>query len=269
MNLRQCQGCVMMRAHHTLLLIRPIKTEEATLNAELSQLISLQDTDLAIRRLNEEIAALPSRQEQVERQFGEANREFLELQATYANTKARRREQEVALEAEQQKHQKFKDDLMKARNEREYTTALREIDVTKKTIGNFETEILKLMEQVETLEKQVKERSPEIEARRLAIDQELAGIAASAEAAKQRLAALQQERQQLFNTLGPVAKATYQRLSRMRNGIVLAEARDYSCQACRMKIRPQVFNDIRRAETIITCESCGRILYFRVETATT
>jgi predicted nucleic acid-binding Zn-ribbon protein len=239
------------------------------LNAELSQLISLQETDLAIRRLNEEIAALPSRQEQVERQFAEANREFLELQASYGASKAKRREQESALEAEQQKHQKFKDDLMKARNEREYTTALREIDVTKKTVSSLETEILKLMEQGETLEKQVQERSPEIEARRATVDRDLAEIAASAEAAKQQLAALQREREQLFNTLGPQAKATYQRLSRMRNGIVLAEARDYSCQSCRMKIRPQVFNDIKRAESIITCESCGRILYFRVESATT
>jgi predicted nucleic acid-binding Zn-ribbon protein len=55
----------------------------------------------------------------------------------------------------------------------------------------------------------------------------------------------------------------------MRSGFALAEARDYSCMACRMKIRPQVFADIRRGDSIITCESCGRILYFKAEPATT
>jgi predicted nucleic acid-binding Zn-ribbon protein len=55
----------------------------------------------------------------------------------------------------------------------------------------------------------------------------------------------------------------------MRSGFALAEARDYSCMACRMKIRPQVFADIRRGESIITCESCGRILYFKSEQAIT
>jgi predicted nucleic acid-binding Zn-ribbon protein len=35
--------------------------------------------------------------------------------------------------------------------------------------------------------------------------------------------------------------------------------------ACRMTIRPQVFSDIRRGESLITCESCGRILYFKRE----
>ncbi|MBI1765930.1 MAG: hypothetical protein HYR56_31380 [Acidobacteria bacterium] len=238
------------------------------MNAELSQLISLQETDLDIRRLIEEIAALPSRQEQVERQFADANREFHDLHAEYEAAKAKRRSTEADLEAEQQKHQKFKDDLMKARNEREYTTALREIDVTKKTISALETEILKLMEQVEKLEAQVQERTPAMAARRVEVDKEIAEIAASAVASEQKLKALQTERQQLFNTLGSEAKSTYQRLSRMRNGIVLAEARDYSCLSCRMKIRPQVFSDIKRAQVIITCESCGRILYFRAEVAT-
>ena len=238
------------------------------MNAELSQLISLQDTDLEIRRLNEEIAALPSRQAQIEQQFADAHREFHDLEAEFEAVKAKHRNTEADLEAEQQKHQKFKEDLMKARNEREYTTALREIDVTKKSISSYETEILKLMEQSEKLEAQVKARTPEIEARRVEVDKELAAFAEAATAAAAKLQALQSDRQQLFNTLGGEAKATYQRLSRMRNGVVLAEARDYSCLACRMKIRPQVFSDIKRAEVIITCESCARILYIRAEAAT-
>ncbi|MCI0664878.1 MAG: C4-type zinc ribbon domain-containing protein [Acidobacteria bacterium] len=65
------------------------------------------------------------------------------------------------------------------------------------------------------------------------------------------------------------ARATYERLSKTRSGLALAEARDWSCLACRMTIRPQVFSDIRRGETIITCESCGRILYFKSETVIT
>lgn len=238
------------------------------MNAELSQLISLQETDLEIRRLNDEIAALPSRKEQIEQRFADAHREFHDLEAEFAAVKTKHRDTETDLEAEQQKHQKFKEDLMKARNEREYTTALREIDVTKKTISSLETEVLKLMEQIEKLEAQVKERTPEIAARRIEVDKELAAFTAAATAAAAQLTALQTERHQLFSTLGGEAKSTYQRLSRMRNGVVLAEARDYSCLACRMKIRPQVFSDIKRAEMIITCESCARILYFRAEAAT-
>jgi predicted nucleic acid-binding Zn-ribbon protein len=42
----------------------------------------------------------------------------------------------------------------------------------------------------------------------------------------------------------------------------VAEARDGVCTLCHVRLRPQVFNEIRRNAQIIQCESCGRILYF-------
>jgi hypothetical protein len=245
------------------------QNREDTLNQELSQLILLQDTDLELRRLKEEIESLPVRQERIERQFAESNKEFLALKHELETAHAKRRRLETDLEDEQRKQQKFKDDLMKARNEREYTTALREIDVARKAVSALETEILKLMEQTEKLEAQVKERTPAIEAQRQEVDRQLAESRAAVDISRQKLAKLNGERAALFETLGPNAQAVYNRLSRLRSGTPLAEARDYSCQACRMTIRPQVFADIKRAETIITCESCGRILYFKLETVTT
>jgi predicted nucleic acid-binding Zn-ribbon protein len=34
-----------------------------------------------------------------------------------------------------------------------------------------------------------------------------------------------------------------------------------------MKVRPKVFSDVRKGNELITCESCGRILYYRLETS--
>lgn len=237
--------------------------------AELSQLVALQETDIEIKRCHEEVAALPGRQAAIERQFEASVREFLDLKQQFDDSSAERRRLEADLATEQQKHEKFKADLMKATNEKEYTTAVREIDVTKKTVGTLETEVLKLMEKVEKLEAQVKERSPEIETKRAEVDRQLAELNASGDACRQRLAALTAERARLLAALTPGTRATYERVARLKSGLALAEARDYSCQACRMRIRPQVFNDLRKGETIITCESCGRILYFKSEVATT
>ncbi|HKX31180.1 MAG TPA: C4-type zinc ribbon domain-containing protein [Blastocatellia bacterium] len=156
---------------------------------------------------------------------------------------------------------------MKATNEKEYTTAVREIDVARKAIGLLETEVLKLMERTEKLEAQVKERTPEMESRRVEVDRQIAEWSAAAEIHQQRLNELTAQRNLRLRALGAEARGTYERLSKMRSGFALAEARDWSCLTCRMKIRPQVFNDIRRGDKIITCENCGRILYFRAETA--
>jgi predicted nucleic acid-binding Zn-ribbon protein len=232
------------------------------LSPELSQLLSLQDADQEIKRISEQIASFPTRQQTIEQQFEESASELLLLKREFESALTARTRLENDLASEQEKLEKFKADLMRATNEREYTTAVREIDVAKRAISAFETELLKLMEKTEKLEEGVLERTPELDTRRAEFDKQLDEIAIALEKGKQRLSAVMTEREQLYSTLSGTARSIYDRASRLRGGVVLAEARDYACQACRMKIRPQVFNDIRRGDAIVTCESCARVLYF-------
>ena len=233
------------------------------MNPELSQLISLQDVDVEIKRINAEIDSLPAKRDELESQFAAENKEFLDVKQQLDGALAQKLRLEEEIEAEQQMLEKFKTDQMKATNEREYSTSVREIDTAKKAIGALETEVLKLMEQIEKLDVQVKERSPEIEAKRIEMENKLAEYGVLAKADAEKLEKLLVERTPLLETLGSETRATYDRMSKIKSGLALSEAADYKCLACRMTIRPQVFNDIRRGETLITCENCGRILFFR------
>jgi uncharacterized protein len=237
--------------------------------AEIDLLISLQETDIEIKRCRAEVAALPTRRETIEQNFAASVKEFLTLKAELdtASTERRRLEEDVA--EEQAKHEKFKNDLMKATNEKQYTTAVREIDATKKTVSTLETEILKLMEKIEKLEAQVNERSPVIEAKRAEVDKQITEMVAAVEADQQKLTSLTAQRQELIAQLTPGTRATYERVARLKSGVALAEARNYSCTACRMTIRPQAFNEIRRGDSIYECENCGRILFFKTEATAT
>jgi uncharacterized protein len=42
----------------------------------------------------------------------------------------------------------------------------------------------------------------------------------------------------------------------------MAEAKNAMCMECHMRIRPQLFQEIKRNDSIITCESCSRILFY-------
>ncbi len=233
--------------------------------AELGLLISLQETDIEIKRCTAEIAALPERKETIEQGFAASVKEFLVLKDELDTATAERRSLEASVVEEQAKHEKFKTDLMKATNEKQYATAVREIDATKKTISTFETEILKLMEKIEKLEVQVNERSPAIEAKRSEVNHQIAALTSSAAADQQNFASLTVERDKLIAQLTPGTRATYERVARLKSGVALAEARNYACTACRMTIRPQAFNNIRRGESIYECENCGRILFYKAE----
>ena len=47
-----------------------------------------------------------------------------------------------------------------------------------------------------------------------------------------------------------------------RKGVAVAEARNGLCTICHVRLRPRVFNEVRKNESIIQCDSCRRILYF-------
>ena len=60
------------------------------------------------------------------------------------------------------------------------------------------------------------------------------------------------------------ALSTYDRIAKAK-GTAVAEALNQKCMACQMMVRPQRWNDLRdrnNEETMMTCESCGRLLYY-------
>ncbi len=45
-------------------------------------------------------------------------------------------------------------------------------------------------------------------------------------------------------------------------GSGLAEARGQKCMGCQVMLRPQTYNEVRNAATVVICDSCQRILYY-------
>jgi predicted nucleic acid-binding Zn-ribbon protein len=54
----------------------------------------------------------------------------------------------------------------------------------------------------------------------------------------------------------------YQRIRQARRGLAVAEVREGLCTACNVLLRPQVYNDVRTNEVLLTCENCGRIIHY-------
>src|SRR5438034_1138253 len=70
------------------------------------------------------------------------------------------------------------------------------------------------------------------------------------------------ERAQLVAAMDKEVLALFEAIARKRNGIAVAEARGGVCTICHVRLRPQVFNSVRRNDSIMQCDHCNRILYF-------
>lgn len=233
------------------------------MSAELSQLIELQELDLDIQRLTDRLSKIPAERDKIEEEFATHAAEFLAVKSKHEQTLADRSQIESDLASAQEHHDKYKQDLMRVRNEKEYTTALREIDATKKQIGTYETEILKRMEELEKLEVDIKVYEPDVERKRGEADRILAALDHEIEEANGSLTVMKTRREELVATVSREMLSTYERMARTRRGQALSAVRDGICSACRVKVRPKIFSDVRKGDQLITCESCGRILYYR------
>ena len=232
------------------------------MKAELQKLIALQNLDTTIRKLEKDQKATPERRAEIEREFDQRAFEIRALENRRDEAKHTRARLENEVVDQRGRAERAERNLMSSKKPDEYTAAIREADAARKQISALETQILEQMEQLEQAESSLNERAAEIaslnsdrEAKLKAFDEETGTIG-------DRLATARKEREEVFAGLPKPLSALYARIgARIRDGVAVAEARNRSCSACFMSLRPQMMAEIRRGDEIITCDNCGRILY--------
>jgi len=223
----------------------------------------LQNLDTTIRKLEKDQQATPERRAEIEREFDQRAFEIRALETRRDEAKHTRARLENEVTEQKGRAERAERNLMSSKKQDEYTAAIREADAARKQISALETQILEQLEQLEQSETALNERADEIaslnsdrEARLKAFDDETGTIG-------ERLAIARKEREELFANLPKQMSGLYARIkARIRDGVAVAEARNRSCSACFMSLRPQVMSEIRRGEEIITCDNCGRILFY-------
>lgn len=238
------------------------------MSPELSQLIELQELDLEIQRVSGRLSRIPEERESTENEFRQHAAEFLDLKSKHEQALEDRKQLEIELATTQQNHDKFEQDKTRVRNEKEYTAVLREIDSTRKHIGSLETDILRRMEELEKLDAELAARTPDVERMRAEVDLILDALDKEHDAVNRQLSEFVERRKKLAGLMPRAQFASYDRMSRLGRGQALAEVRSNGiCVACRVRVRPKIFSDVRKGDQLVTCENCGRILYYRGETS--
>ena len=70
------------------------------------------------------------------------------------------------------------------------------------------------------------------------------------------------ERAAAVKQITPAVYQRYERVRKGRRGVAVAEAVEGRCSACNLTMRLQFFQDLKRGDQILSCESCTRILYY-------
>jgi hypothetical protein len=232
------------------------------LDPVLQSLIRYQEISLELSRLKASLEQFPAQIKLIDDGLKAASASVTAARAAILDHQKDRRRLEMELQDHEVKLRKYNEQLMQVKTNTEYKAMQAEIAGVKEKIGGVETQILLLMDEAESAEGKVKEeeralgdRRKEADARKAAVLQEEARLNHEASQAESQLQAARAG-------LGPDVIDLFNRIASTRNGVAVARARDERCQGCNVRIRPQNFQDVRRNDRIIQCDSCLRILYY-------
>ncbi len=232
------------------------------MDADLERLIALQKLDSAAHDADRRIAEEPDRLKALEARIEAAKHEVARAKEQLAENQAARRAVEKDVALHQGRLSKFREQAMAVKTNQEYHAIQHEIAFAQTEIKKHEDTLLELMMSADDLAASAKRAEAALAAEQKATDAERKALTTELADLKNTAARLRQERSTVVAALNPQALATFEMVSRRRNGVAIAEARDGICTICHVRLRPQVFNTVMRNEQIMQCDSCNRILYY-------
>jgi uncharacterized protein len=231
------------------------------MNSDLTKLIELEKVDREITRLSDEIGALPKRVAVIEAKLADDKAKVENARAAIKNNEAGRRKLEADIQGFQQKIIKYREQSSSVKTNEEYRALMHEVEFAEKQISGCEDKILELMISLEAEEKALKAAEADLKAEAVEVEKEKAEARTRTAEDEKQLKELTGKRTELRAGVGESALAHYDRVMRQRKSAI-AEAREQKCQACFVMLRPQTWQELKTNEQIITCSSCGRILYY-------
>ena len=234
------------------------------MNTELGTLIDLQAFDSKIATLDGEAARLPKQIEAIQASLAEAKKTVDAFKTKIDQTRKDLRLKEKDLEVHAAKRAKEEARLYEVKTNKEYSAVLLEIEEVKQVKAKTEEDILGLMEMQERLAVDVKEAEGRLKTREDQAKVDEGVVRAKLTKVESELAVVRVERASRAKELSPGLLASYERIMKARGGTAVASVGAAAiCGGCRMSIRPQALMELRVATGLMTCESCGRYLYWQ------
>ena len=232
------------------------------MNSDLKQLIRLQSIDLAIQELRARIDKFPGISKALDEKLRSAQAGLATAKEQVKSNQANRKKFEGEINNTESKISKYRDQMMAVKTNDEYRALQHEIEHAQKGIRKTEDDLLNLMMEAESLQSEIKTAEVRLKEDQQKVNEERKLLE---EENKRDLTALEsyvKERQEIATSISSDdLLPRYERVRKHRGGIAVAAARNEVCEICKVRIRPQVFQEILKNDQIIACDACQRILY--------
>lgn len=230
---------------------------------QLKLLIELQEIDSFILSIAEKIESLPRRLEQFKHPLKEESESVQKAEAKSDVLNKKKKEKDMELDEIQDRINKLKARSSEIKTNKEYEAHIKEIEGFEKSKYKMEDEILSLMEDIENYSGYLKEKKmkvkkaeDEFQLQEKVLEEEKKNLHSEMEMCKSK-------RRDFVAGIDEENYDQYMKLLDRMGGVAIVPTQNEICLGCNTNIPPQLYNDIKKNDRIITCYYCKRLLYYK------
>lgn len=224
-------------------------------------LLALQSRDLELRKAVLSLQSFPQEREKVEKEKA-AEREQLEAaKVKVREAEVLREHMEADAQAAEEKIIKLKNQQLEVRKNEEYQALTHEIDALSQRVDEIEEKEIALLDEIEEEKKALAETEAEFAKCLAAHEKTLARIEADEKMFRDQLSGMQQDVENRRAEVDPDLLAQYDSLwKQIKRPPVVVPLADHSCGGCHLRVSNEIDSAVQ-AFRVVTCDSCGRMLY--------
>jgi uncharacterized protein len=230
--------------------------------ADLQRLIELQEIESRAAVASKAIAEAPGRIAALDALLQAATTALATAKQSLTDTQTSRRSIDNDLISAQQRLDKYKDQLMAVKTNEQLHAMQHQIKAVEEEVGQHEERVLINMMKADEVNASIKQAEAALKAAQAKVAAERAAIESETKVHQQTVADCAVGRDSIIASMdNKGAVETFQRIAKVR-GTAVARAEGERCTICQVRLRPAVFSEVRKGESLVQCDSCNRILYY-------
>jgi len=232
---------------------------------DLELLIRLQQLENSAAAARSKIDLHPNQLKDLNARITERTLDVDTTKQRLADQRSDRQSLEKELASVQTRLSRFKEQLMAVKTNKEYQAMQTEMASAETDERRLEDTILELMLEGDELAAEVAQVEQVLVEEQALVAKERDVLEQERRDLEQRLNQYSEARTKLASEVRPQAMTLFETVFRLRKGVAVVKTHNGHCSSCQVRLRPQLFNDIRANSSLIQCESCQRILFYKAE----
>jgi predicted nucleic acid-binding Zn-ribbon protein len=229
---------------------------------ELEQLLVLQDRAQQIRQVEAELKSVPLERKSLDAQVASASASLEAIKDRARHVEMEKKKIELDVGTRNESIARLRTQQYETRKNDEFSAMGREIERYQEEISGLEDRELEFMEQADQLKLQIAAEEKQTATSKEAIARQVTNLEAKEVALNKRLEELKKEREELAGKVEEDLLDRFNRLFTSKGDAAVVALEHDVCTGCHMKVTTATSMRVRAGKEIVSCEQCGRLLYF-------